>query len=105
MNQATDNPSDPFVTKSMLDARIKETEAWVTARFDVVDFRLNSLDAKMDAGFADLNRKFDYVIGVLDGYLKRMEDNDTNNAARDTQLDRHDRWHRQVAGTLHLKLE
>jgi hypothetical protein len=105
MNQATNNPSDPFVTKSMLDARIEETEVCVAARFDMVDFRFNALEAKMDAGFARMDEKYDRIMNAIDGFIRRVENIEANDAARDTRLDRHERWHRRTAANLHLKLE
>ena len=105
MNQATNNPSDPFVTKSMLDVRIEETEAWVTDRFDILDFRFDSLEAKMEAGFARMDKKYDRIMSSIDGFMHRVENIEANDIARDSQLDRHERWHRQTAASLHHKLE
>lgn len=119
MNQAGNNPNDPFVTKSMLDAafekqfeRLQEvfvTKTLLDTRLEEMEarfsFRLNTLESTMHAGFAMMDKKYDHIMGAIDSFMGRVEDIEANDAARDAQLDRHDRWHRQVAGSLHLKLE
>jgi uncharacterized coiled-coil protein SlyX len=119
MNQASNNPNDPFVTKSMLDAAFerqfeKLQEVFVTktlldvrleemeARFN---FRLDTIESTMHDGFARMDKKYDRIMGAIDNFMGKVENIEANDAARDAQLDRHDRWHRQVASSLHLKLQ
>jgi septal ring factor EnvC (AmiA/AmiB activator) len=66
-----------------------------------VDERFN----KVEADIAELNVKYDHLITTLDTFLKRLDDMEVNNLARDAQLARLERWIEQVAAKTGVKLE
>jgi septal ring factor EnvC (AmiA/AmiB activator) len=66
-----------------------------------VDVRFN----KVEADIAELNAKYDHLITTLDTFLKRLDDIETDNHARDAQLARLERWIEQIATKTGVKLE
>lgn len=87
----------------------------VDARFEQVDERFESIDArfdgvdthldKIDDIIASLDKKYDHLITTLDAFLKRLDDIEADNIARDAQLARLERWIEQVAAKSGVKLE
>ncbi len=63
-------------------------------RFDVIETNI-----------AELNKKYDHLISTLDTFLKRLDDVETDNQARDVQLARLERWIEQIAAKTGVKLE
>jgi septal ring factor EnvC (AmiA/AmiB activator) len=66
-----------------------------------VDERFN----KVEADIAELNKKYDHLITTLDTFLKRLDNIEIDNRARDAQLARLERWIEQVAAKTGIKLE
>jgi septal ring factor EnvC (AmiA/AmiB activator) len=66
-----------------------------------VDVRFN----KVEADIAELNKKYDHLITTLDTFLKRLDNIEIDNRARDAQLARLERWIEQVAAKTGIKLE
>lgn len=64
-------------------------------RFDAIEQQLNNTTTK---------DQFDHLIKTLDGFLKRLDNIEANNAARDIQYARHDRWLHQIAQKAGVKL-
>lgn len=64
-------------------------------RFDAIEKQLDNTATK---------NQFDYLIKTLDGFLKRLDNIEANNAARDIQYARHDRWLHQIAQKAGVKL-
>lgn len=100
--------TDPVVTKSMLDEALRESSksivdeiAGIIGDFSVrVDERFN----KVEADIAELNAKYDHLVATLDTFIKRLDDQEAENAARDAHLERLDRWVHQVAERLQVEL-
>src|SRR5437899_5864351 len=101
--------NDPVVTKSMLDEALRDSSKAtiekiagiirdfsnrVDERFNTVEARLHNVETRLEtveAGVADLNTKYDHLITTLDTFLKRLDDQEAENAARDAHLERLDR--------------
>lgn len=66
-----------------------------------VDERFDKLESEV----ADLNNKYDHLINTLDAFLKRLDNIEADNTARDAQLARLERWIEQVAAKTGVKLE
>ncbi len=60
---------------------------------------------KLEKDIAEINEKYEHLISTLDTFLKRLDDIEANNAARDAQLARLERWIEQVAAKTGVKLE
>jgi septal ring factor EnvC (AmiA/AmiB activator) len=54
---------------------------------------------------AELNKKYDHLINTLDAFLKRLDNIEANDAARNVQLARHERWLEQIAAKTGVKLQ
>jgi prefoldin subunit 5 len=63
----------------------------------------NKLD-EHDKRFDELDAKIDKIYQILDGHMKRIEDILQDNAARDIQQARMEKWIFQIADKLDLKL-
>ena len=103
--------SETSITKSMLDASIKgavEDIAGIIGEFsDRMDERFNKVEsdvAELKSDVADLNRKYDHLVSTLDAFIKRLDDAETENTARDAHLARIDRWLHQLADQAGVKL-
>lgn len=66
-----------------------------------VDDRFNRLEEKADK----FERNFNKLTNTLDAFLKRLDDIEADNTARDAQLARLERWIEQVAAKTGVKLE
>lgn len=93
--------SDQSVTISALDKRLeKQTERILTEVGGIIDdfaFQVDQRFNKVEAELVELNTKYDQLITTLDRFLKRLDDIEADNAARDAQLARLDRWIHQIA--------
>ena len=72
------------------------------------DGRFNKVEADitdMKEDIADLNKKYDRLLDTIDAFIKRIDDNETENAARDSQLARLERWIEQIAKETGVKLQ
>ena len=60
---------------------------------------------KVDADISKIDAKYEHLIDTLDIFLKRLDNIEANDAARDVQLVRLERWIKQVATKTGVKLE
>jgi len=58
-----------------------------------VDERFNKLEARVD----DLDKKFDRLLNTIDGFLKRLDEVEAEQTARDIQFERLLEWAREVS--------
>ncbi len=72
----------------MNDDQFTKLFKYMTERFDEIDKKLDS-KASQDS----LNK----LINTLDGFVKRLDDNETEQSARDAQFDRLLEWAREVS--------
>ncbi len=54
---------------------------------------------------AKIDANYEHLIGTLDTFLKRLDNIEADNAARDAQLARLERWIEQIAVKTGVKLE
>ena len=66
-----------------------------------VDNRFNELEKRVDK----LEAQFERLNDTLHAFLKRLDDIEADNTARDAQLARLERWIEQVAAKTGVKLE
>ncbi len=66
-----------------------------------IDERFNQAEARMGRMEESLAR----LTNTLDAFLKRLDDMETENVARDAQLARLERWIEQIATKTGVKLE
>lgn len=83
---------------------------------DVLKNELNSFAVELfkylDKRFAEVNNnisavdnKYNNLMTTLDAFLKRLDDAEINNVARDAQFARLQRWVEQIAAQANVKLE
>ncbi len=91
-----------YVSKSDLTVALNEG-------FDNVYKKLtNHFDMrfdKLEQDITQINKKYEHLIVTLDTFLKRLDDIEADNSARDAQLARLERWIEQVASKTGVKLE
>jgi hypothetical protein len=93
---ATKNDVQKIVNKAVDDlSEIIQTFA------QSVDNRFNEVEDRLDG----LDEKYNELINTLDKFLKRLDAMEANNAARDAQLARLERWIEQVAAKTGVKLQ
>jgi isoleucyl-tRNA synthetase len=92
--------NEPTVTKPMLDDAVTDIANIISDFSNRVDERFN----KIEEDIAQLNKKYEHLINTLDAFLKRLDDIEADNTARDAQLARIDRWVHQVADKLQIEL-
>lgn len=54
---------------------------------------------------ADIRVSLDRLTNTIDGFVKRLDDMETDNTARDAQLARLDRWIHQIAEQTGIELK
>lgn len=92
----TDYVTNSYLNKS-LDSGFNSLYKKLTKHFD------KQFD-EIRGDIAELNDKYDHLITTLDAFLKRLDDIEANDAARDVQLERHERWLEQIAAKTGVKL-
>lgn len=72
-----------------------------------VDSRFNAVEDKLsehDEQFRKLNKKYDHLISTIDGFIGRIDNYETELAARDHKIERLERWIQQVAAKTEVEL-
>ena len=72
----------------MNDDQFTKLFKYMTERFDEIDKKLDT-KASQDS--------LDKLISTLDGFVKRLDDSETEQSARDAQFDRLLEWAREVS--------
>lgn len=79
----------------------------VYARFDQQDVRFDQQDARFDRieeRLDKLEASHNRLLNTIDGFIKRIDDYETEMAARDHKIDRLERWIEQIASKTGVKL-
>lgn len=99
---------DQSITTQVLDRALeKQTDKILTEVGSIINdfgFQIDQRFNKVEQDIAELSSKYDHLINTLDKFLKRLDDMEANNAARDAQLARLDRWIHQIADQTGTKL-
>ena len=86
------------VTTDYLD---KKLDKFTVKIFKYMDKRFDEINEHIDG----IEQNFDRLQKTPDAFVKRLDNIETYDAARDTQLARHERWIEQVAKKTGVKLE
>ena len=90
-----------YITKSDLTVILNEGfDKVYTKLIKHFDVRFD----KLDQDISEINEKYNHLIVTLDTFLKRLDDIEADNAARDAQLARLERWIEQIASKTGVKL-
>lgn len=102
--QIMSKANDPVVTQSVLEKTIKSAVDDIAGIIDVfasrIDDRFNRLEARMDRVEASLER----LNNTIDGFVKRIDKYETEQVARDAEVQRLKRWIEQIADETGVKL-
>lgn len=90
--------TDDVITSKVLEESLNKFAIKLIKHIDQQVAELRNDIAKIDA-------KCEHLIGTLDTFLKRLDNIETDNAARDVQLARLEGWVKQVASKTGVKLE
>lgn len=66
-----------------------------TKLFKYMEKRFDSVDKRLDA--AATQESLDRLMATIDNFIKRLDDNEAENAARDAQFARLVEWAREVS--------
>ena len=109
-----DSKFDDF--EKRVDSKLDDFEKRVDAKIDKavddltdvimqfaerVDERFNALEARVDT----LEKQFDRLNNTLDAFLKRLDDVEKDNYARDHEIERMKRWIEQIAKKTGVQLD
>jgi chromosome segregation ATPase len=72
---------------------------------DTLTFRVGGLEMRFGELEGKIDRNHSQVLDRIDGFLKRTDDAEQEEVARDAQLNRHERWIKQVAKKINTELE
>lgn len=89
------------IVNKAVDKAVDDLSEIIQTFAQSVDNRFNEVEARLDG----LDEKYNELITTLDKFLKRLDDMEANNAARDAQLARLERWIEQVAAKTGVKLQ
>ncbi len=82
------------ITKTDLDALGMQIVKMLNPRFDTLDERMDNFGGKLD-----------HLTDTLDAFLKRLDDIEKDNVARDHEIERMKHWIEQIAQKTGIKLE
>ena len=89
---------------NQVDARFNQ----VDARFNQVDARFSGIEneiAEMKQDIIDLNASHERLLNTVDAFVKRIDDYETEQAARDSQFAKLLEWARKVSEKTGIPLE
>lgn len=86
--------SSVAVTKADLDELAVQIVKMLEPRFDAIEKRMDAFDEKLD-----------HLMGTLDAFLKRLDDIEKDNFARDHEIERLKHWIEQIAKKTGVQLE
>ncbi len=104
--------NEQIITQSMLDRAldkqsksivddiasiINDFSTQVDERFDMLESRMSARFEKIEKAFADLQASHDRLTNTIDGFVKRIDDYEQENLARDRHIARLETWIQQVA--------
>jgi len=106
---ATQTTTKDFVTQKDLEKFGDNLHKRIVSDFSEVidalivrmDERFNKIEERLDR----LEQNFERLQSTLDAFLKRLDDIEKDNAARDHQFERLMRWAEKVAAKTGIKLE
>lgn len=100
------------VTKSNLSDLEKSIDRKIDKAVDDLSEVISNFASQVDGRFKLIEEKLDRVetsidrlTNTIDGFVKRLDDIEADNTARDAQLARLERWIEQVAQKAGIKLE
>ncbi len=79
----------------------KKFEQFGTKLFKYLDEQFAGTNRRID----EIDNKYDKLMATLDAFLKRLDDIEKDNYARDAKLARPERWAEQVAQKTGVKIE
>lgn len=97
--------SDPIVTKSVLDNALKGTVEEIAGIIDVFASRMDARFIKIEKDIADIKNSLDELTRTIDGFVKRLDQVETEQVARDAEVQRMKTWIQQIAKETGVKLE
>lgn len=104
--------SDQFTTMNERFGRIDERLNRMDERFDQMDerfnifeFRVNARFDKIEAQIVDLQKSHDRLLNTVDKLISRIDDYETEQAARDNQFEKLLEWARKVSVKTGIPLE
>lgn len=83
------------------DALDKKLDEFGSKLFKYLDERFEEVNKRIDG----LDKKYDQLMTTLDAFLKRLDDIEADNHARDAQIARLERWVESIAHKTGVKLE
>ncbi len=105
--------NDPVVTQSVLKKELDEAFAKnnkliideIGGILDIfanqIDERFNKIEERMDA----FDQKLEQLTRTIDGFIKRIDNYETEQVARDAEVQRLTRWIQQIAKETGVKLK
>lgn len=94
--------------QKIVDKAVEDLSDVIAQFATTVDARFNKVEsdiAGLKADVAELHVKYDRLLNTMDAFIKRIDDNEAENAARDSQLARLEKWVEQIAKETGVKLQ
>jgi septal ring factor EnvC (AmiA/AmiB activator) len=100
------------ITKKDLEQVVAALDKKIDRRFDDLGSVLETFMQQVDTRFnkieddiADIHRSLDRLTNTIDGFLKRLDEVESEQRARDAQFDRLVKWARKVSEKTGIPLE
>lgn len=105
--------NDPVITRSMLDKTLKKNNELLSKTIideiggilDVfaaqIDERFNKVEKRLDR----IEKSIDRLTKTIDGFVKRLDEVETEQVARDAEVQRLKLWVEQIAKETGVKLK
>ncbi len=90
-----------------LDKRFDDLASLMSGFANDTEARFNKIDLKLaehDEEFKKINAKYDHLINTIDGFIGRIDNYETELAARDHKIERLERWIQEIATKTEIKL-
>lgn len=105
--------SDPVVTKSVLKSELDEAFAKnnkiiideLSGIIDIFATRMYARFIKIERDIADIKNSLDELTRTIDRFVKRLDQVETEQTARDAEVQRMKAWIQQIAKETGVKLE
>ena len=96
---------DPVVTKSMLDSAIKGAVDDIAGIIDVFATRVDERLVRVEHDIAELKQSHERLLTTIDGFIRRIDRYESEQVARDLEVQRLKAWIQQIAEETGVKLK
>lgn len=86
-----------YVTQKQLEKALSKQTTEIAEIMQTFMQQVDNEFAKVNKSLDELDKKYDYLINTIDGFIARIDKYEIELAARDAKIERLERWIKEIA--------